>query len=122
VSSARQTERAREPEPEEEPEQAREPDRLGLTVSELDRETARQIGYDGRGVWVTSVERYGPAWDSLLRGSEVIVEVDGDPVRNVREYEQVLEEVASGAFIRMRLWVRNRPEGQHYVTVTVQVR
>lgn len=122
VTRTRRTAQSRDPEPEEEPEQASEPDRLGLTVSELDRDTAREIGFDGRGVLVTSVERYGPAWDSLLRGSEIIVEVDGDPVRNVREYEQVLEELASGAFIRMRLWVRNQPEGQHYVTVTVQVR
>jgi len=121
---AQPTERTREPEPEEEEvEPAQEPDRLGLTVSELDRETAGRIGYDGRGVLVTSVERYGPANDGGLNGTGVvIVEVDGDAVRNVRDYERVLGELASGSFIIMRFWVPSRPEGEEYETRTVQVR
>ncbi len=120
---ARQTERTPEPEPEEEEEPAQEPDRLGLTVSELDRETAREIGFDGRGVWVTSVERYGPANDGGLNGGGVvIVEIDGDAVRNVRDYEQILGELTSGSFIIMRLWVPDRAEGDEYEAITVQVR
>jgi len=124
VSRARRTERTREPEPaEEEPEPVAEPDRLGVTVSELDRETAGRIGYDGRGVWVTSVERYGPAHDGgLLGAGVVIVEVDGDPVRNVRDYERVLGELTSGAFINVRLWVPDRPAGEQDNTLTIQVR
>jgi serine protease Do len=126
VAETGRTGRSREPEQQqEEVAPAREPDRLGVTVSELERDTAREIGYDGRGVWVTSVERYGPAWDgglTILGGGVVIVEVDGDEVRNVREYEQVLGELTSGAFIRVRFWIPGQPAGQEDVTFTIQVR
>ncbi len=110
------------PEPEQESEAEEAPDRLGLIVSGLERDTAREIGFDGRGVWVTSVERYGPAYDGGIRGSEVIVELDGEEVKNVRDYERILAELGSGSYVIVRTWLPARPEGQHYESRTVQVR
>lgn len=110
------------PEPEQESETEEAPDRLGLIVSGLERDTAREIGFDGRGVRVTSVERYGPAYDGGLRGGEVIVELDGENVRNVRDYERILAELESGSYMIMRIWFPARAEGQHYESITVQVR
>ncbi len=112
-----------------EPEDEMTPDRLGLTVSALERDRAGEIGFDGRGVWVTSVERSGPMYDAwlrtygaVLRGSVVIVELDGEEVRNMRDYERILAELTSGSYVIMRIWLPRRPEGQEFVPLTVQVR
>ena len=109
---------------EQEPEQEEQKsDRLGLKVATLDRDTADEIGFDGRGVWITSVERYGPTYDGgLLGASVVIVELDGEEVKNVRDYERILAELESGSYVIMRIWLPARPEGQHYESITVQVR
>ncbi|MFC1545119.1 trypsin-like peptidase domain-containing protein [Gemmatimonadota bacterium] len=114
-----------EPEPEQEPEEEKTPDRLGLVVSALDRDTAAEFGFDGRGVWVTLVERSGPTYDAfpgVLRGNVAIVELDGEAVRNVRDYERITAELESGSYVIMRIWLPGQPAGEEYLSLTVQVR
>lgn len=100
----------------------RESDKLGLEVAGLERDQAREIEFDGDGVLVVNVEIYGPAADAgIVRGS-VIVEVDGEPVSNVRRYERVLDELESGSYVMIRLYDHRLAEGSRYITVTVHVR
>jgi len=100
----------------------RESDKLGLEVAGLERDQAREIEFDGDGVLVVNVEIYGPAADAgIVRGS-VIVEVDGEPVSNVRRYERVLDELESGSYVMIRLYDHRLAEGSRYLTVTVHVR
>jgi serine protease Do len=100
----------------------RESDKLGLEVAGLERDQAREIEFDGDGVLVVNVEIYSPAADAgIVRGS-VIVEVDGEPVSNVRGYERVLDELESGSYVMIRFYDHRRSEGSRYLTVTVHVR
>ena len=99
-------------------------DRLGLDVVELDRDTAGELGFSGRGLFVQGVETFGPAYDAGLRsGGFVLLAVDGEPVRSVRAYEQVLEELEAGAYIMIKIWVPpvGATEGQE-VTRPIRVR
>ena len=100
----------------------RESDKLGLEVAGLERDQAREIEFDGDGVLVVNVEIYSPAADAgIVRGS-VIVEVDGEPVSNVRRYERVLDELESGSYVMIRFYDHRLSESSRYLTVTVHVR
>lgn len=100
----------------------RESDKLGLEVAGLERDQAREIEFDGDGVLVVNVEVYGPAADARIVRGSVIVEVDGEPVSNVRRYERVLDELESGSYVMIRLYDHRLAEGSRYLTVTVHVR
>ncbi|MCK4351115.1 MAG: PDZ domain-containing protein, partial [Candidatus Krumholzibacteria bacterium] len=99
-----------------------ESDKLGLEVAGLERDQAREIEFDGDGVLVVNVEVYGPAADARIVRGSVIVEVDGEPVSNVRRYERVLDELESGSYVMIRLYDHRLSEGSRYLTVTVHVR
>jgi len=102
-----------------------ESDKLGLAVTELTRAHARELGYSGRGVWVESVEQYGPAFDAnpnLIRGEFILVEVDGEEVNSLRDYNSVLEELKSGSYVIVRIVDPLAPEGNRESSYTVKVR
>jgi serine protease Do len=64
----------------------------GVSVENLDTETAKELGLPAstRGVVVTEIEPSSPKADSGLRKGDVIQEVNHQPVHNVAEFEQAL--------------------------------
>jgi serine protease Do len=66
--------------------------KLGLTVQTVDEETADQYGVkEGQGVVITDVESGSPAEYVRLRSGMVILEVNGEAVNNVGEFNQALK-------------------------------
>lgn len=99
-------------------------DKLGLEVSDLSREEAREIGLRDGGVRIDSVEDYGPAYDARLGAGLVIAELDGEAVRDVEGYNRILSELNSGDYIMMKVYVPPSRQGATgtYQSVTVKVR
>ncbi|MEZ4585151.1 MAG: PDZ domain-containing protein [Gemmatimonadales bacterium] len=67
--------------------------RLGIGVSSLDQEAARELGLprDVRGVLVQSVDPFGPANDLLFADAgNVITEVEGRAVRSETDLANAL--------------------------------
>jgi serine protease Do len=64
----------------------------GVSVENLDAETARELGLPAstKGVVVTDIDASSPKADSGLRKGDVIQEVNHQPVHNVAEFEQAL--------------------------------
>ena len=64
----------------------------GVSVENLDAETARELGLPAstKGVIVTDIDPSSPKGDSGLRKGDVIQEVNHQPVHNVAEFEQAL--------------------------------
>jgi serine protease Do len=101
----------------------RESDRLGFDVEELTRAQAREYGYSGEGVLVTGVEQYGPSYDVGFRnGGFILIEVDGERVESVRDYNRILEELRSGSYVIVKFYNPQRPEGRREDTATIRVR
>lgn len=97
-------------------------DKLGLEVADLTRQQVRELEFTGEGVLVTSVERFGPTYDvGIVRGI-VIVEVDGEPVSDVEDYERILKELTSGDYVMIRVYNHSQQEGYRYRTDAVRVR
>jgi len=65
--------------------------KLGLTVSELDEETAQQLGYeDEEGVVITDVRQGSPAWRAQLQPGYLICSVNRKPVKNVTQFRKAV--------------------------------
>lgn len=62
---------------------------VGAVVRDIGQELARDLSLDrGRGVLVRAVEAQSPAAEAGLKPGDVILAVDGQPVRSADEYEQ----------------------------------
>jgi serine protease Do len=72
-------------------------DRLGLTVSDLDAESAGRLGARSPfGAWVVQVVPNGPAAKAGVRLGDVVVEAAGQRVASVESFRSALAERAAG--------------------------
>lgn len=64
----------------------------GVSVENLDADTAKELGLPAstKGVVVTEIDPTSPKTDSGLRKGDVIQEVNHQPVHNVAEFEQAM--------------------------------
>lgn len=78
--------------------------RLGFAVVELGPQARQQLGVDDsiEGVVVTTVTPHGPAAGTLARG-DVILELNRQPLRNVRELERAAQQVSAGDIVVLRI-------------------
>lgn len=80
---------------------------LGVQVQDLTPDAARRIGWPENaptieeGVLVTEVARFGPAASSGLPQGWIIQRVNGQRVRNVREFDHALEELEAGSVVSL---------------------
>ncbi len=74
-------------------------DALGMELGELTAGAAQKFGYgsEAAGVYVTDVERNSEAFrDANIRQGDLIVNLDGEPVRSLREFERIYDQIEDG--------------------------
>lgn len=78
---------------------------LGMTVQTVTPEVARQLGYeaDEQGVVVTDVEPGSLAAEEGVGPREVVVDVNGKPIRNVRDFQKAMDEGDVSKGIRLQV-------------------
>jgi serine protease Do len=68
---------------------------LGITVQNLTDDLAERLGYEGlSGVVVTAVERGSLAELAGINAGALIMEVDREPVKNVKQFNEAMEKAA----------------------------
>ena len=79
---------------------------LGIDVQDLDGRIAEAMELPRRlsGALVSRVREDGPAAGSEVRRGDLIVKVDGAPVRTAREFYEHLERATSGQRLALGLW------------------
>jgi len=80
-------------------------EQLGLSVQTLTKDLAGDLGYEGlSGVVVTEVEPGSLAADAGIRPGALILEVEREPVRNVKEFNQAIRDAQEKgkALLRVR--------------------
>ena len=98
--------------------------KLGLEVRDLTADDVQQLKLDSsNGVVVTQVRPFSPAWDSFpnwQRIPVIITEVDGKPVKNVEEYNQVLDSLKPGqtVYVKRKLAVQGQVQ-ETYTTLRI---
>jgi serine protease Do len=78
--------------------------RLGMSLRDLTPDLADRLGLPAatRGALVTEVEP-GSAAERVLRPRDVIVSVNGEPVKSVAEFERALAGAQTGGRVRLRV-------------------
>jgi serine protease Do len=85
-------------------------DLLGLTVQPLDQDAVRQFDLpsDQRGLLVTGVTPGGPSYGEVAEpdtgGPDIILELEGKPVRTPADLRQALKEYKSGDIVSLRIY------------------
>jgi serine protease Do len=84
---------------------------LGIEVSNLDQDVARQLGYEGfEGVVITHVDPNGLAGEFGLQEEMLILKVGKTPVKNVEEFEAAVKDssLEKGVLLQVRTQRGNR--------------
>jgi len=81
---------------------------LGIDVQDLDGRLAEVMDAPRNlaGALVSRVRGDGPAGGSAVQRGDVIVKIDGSPVRSAREFYEHLERATSGQTLVLALWRR----------------
>jgi serine protease Do len=83
------------------PQEKEEEGPIGLTVQNLDQNLARRLGLkETQGAVVAQVAPASPAADAGIRPGDVIVEINGQAVHNVKEYQKIIGQAAKGSYAR----------------------
>lgn len=68
---------------------------LGITVQEITRELAEHFDLETReGVIVSDVDRSGPAWEGGIRRGDIVLEVNRQTIKTMKDYRQALKKYA----------------------------
>jgi len=78
-------------------------DWLGIQYQDLNNSLrgAQNVPEDVEGVIVTNVTPTSPLYDQFVRPGSVITEVNGQPVRNVADFEKTIKSAKSGSYLRL---------------------
>jgi serine protease Do len=84
--------------------------RMGVSVQPVTPQVAQelQVPADSRGLLVTEVTPGGPSWDNILDdsrgGPDIIVAVEGKPVKTEADLRAVLKDQGPGSVVTLRLY------------------
>jgi serine protease Do len=84
--------------------------RMGISVQPVTPQIAEQLQLpaDARGLVITDVAPGGPGWDALLDesrgGPDIIVAVEGKPVKTEADLRAALKDQAPGSVVTLRLY------------------
>ena len=93
---------------------------LGFAYRDLDRATADRLGLDAdvEGVLITDVDEGSKAFrDANLRAGQIIVEVDGQPVRNIQDFERVFNDLPEGKVFLLKIL---QPDGHSTMATALE--
>ena len=92
---------------------------LGLSVRTIDPEFARRVGLRAdTGVIVSHVEAMSPAYDARLQQGHVVLEINRQPVRSVRDFHDMLAAAAPGDVLTCYVY---QPERRQHALLTLTI-
>lgn len=95
-------------------EQAEEPGRLGLRLQELPGQLAAQLGIQ-EGVLVSGVEQGSIAEEKGIQHGDVVMQLNGQPVRAVEDFVSRVRAVEQGDVMR---FLMRRDSNQYFVAIS----
>ncbi len=90
---------------------------LGLVVKNLDQTMAQRLRLkETRGVVVTQVESGSAAADAGFRPGDLIQEINGQPVGNMKDYQKIIGQLKKGTVARFYV---KRQDRKQYLTLEI---
>ena len=97
-------------------------DDIGYSVDDLTASIAGRYGFRSQeGVFISSVSRYSEAEEEGVQPGDIILEVNRQPVKNVREFQKIVKKIDKGRAYLLRVSrERGRREPiEFYVTLRI---
>jgi len=89
--------------------------KLGLVVQELTPELAKSLGIEEQsGLIISDVKAGSPAAEAGIKRGEIIMEVNQKPVKNIKEFKEIIDKVEPGENI---LLLTRRDEHTRFVVI-----
>ncbi len=89
-------------------------DRLGLSVQDVPKEMAEQLGLERpEGVLISAVKPGSPGAKAGLQRGDLIHEMEHQPVRNVQDYQRILAKAGKESIL---IWIQ-RGKARRYIVV-----
>ncbi len=95
---------------------------FGYSVDDLTPSIAGRYGFQSQeGVFIASVSRYSEAEEEGLQPGDIILEVNRQPVKNVRDFQKIIRKIDKGrAYLLLISRERGRREpAEFYVTLRI---
>lgn len=90
---------------------------LGMTVEEITPEMAQQYNLsEDSGIIVVRVEAGSPAGEAGIRGGDIILEIDQEPMKDLRDYRRMIRGYEKGDTI---LFLIKRAQSTIYLTLKI---
>jgi serine protease Do len=91
---------------------------LGILVQDLSPDVIKRLGYDpGTGVVISEVKSGSPADQAGLQAGMVIAEVNRNPVRDEKEFQNTLKNINTDQGV---LLLMVRPKGSQYIIIKLR--
>jgi serine protease Do len=101
----------------EQPEEKAEKSSLGMSVQELTPQIAQAFQLkDTAGVIVVQVEQSSPAGEAGIRPGDIVEEINGIPIKNMKDYQANISQAKAGSSLRFLMKRRGKTM---YVVVEV---
>jgi serine protease Do len=79
--------------------------RIGVAVQEINQSLAKSFGLPNpQGALVSSVEKDGPAAKAGLKPGDVILQVNGEPVRDSADLPSEIADIKPGTHAKLQIW------------------
>ncbi|MEE8378295.1 MAG: PDZ domain-containing protein, partial [Candidatus Aminicenantaceae bacterium] len=97
-------------------------DDFGYSVQDLTASIARQYGFRSQeGVLITDVSRYSEAEEEGLQPGDIILEINRQPVKNVRDFQKIVKKIDKGrAYLLLLSRERRRRTPQQFI-ITLRI-
>lgn len=102
--------------------QASTEDDIGYSVQDLTPSIAGRYGFQSQdGVLIMSVSRYSEAEEEGIQPGDIILEVNRQPVQNVRDFQKIIKKInKGGAYLLLLSRERGRSAAQQFI-VTLRI-
>lgn len=78
---------------------------FGIYVKDLDYPLAQKLGYtELYGILITKVVKDSPAWQAGIKNKDILMELNGYPIFNVKEFDSIKKLLCPGDTVWLTIW------------------
>ena len=78
---------------------------LGVVMGELTADLATSFEYEGaHGVLIDDVDPVGPGSAAGVRAGDIMIRLDGQPVRDMADFRNTVAQAGPGAVVKLEVW------------------
>jgi serine protease Do len=83
---------------------------LGVGIQDLDPDTAKSLGFEGRGVLINEITPGGPADKAGLKTEDIVLTIDGRATDSANALRNIIASITPGRSVKMEVFREGRKQ------------